>query len=581
MATISYVPYLVGTEKKSDTGPSPAQKKISRQIDTLQRMAKREKSQKWGENWAQEMVDFHNLEYATGASPNYRPRIILPELQYLLMSEATELTNDSPKVYISVNGKRDEQREIAFGAAWRLGKYNNRIFDAVLWSQYCNPGCLQLGVDTNARSGKGMIWLSSRDPDTFDPDPHATNDRNWSFLVAEDYFYIDAIKRMWPEMGQHLKARPGYEDVEEDQATGSGFDLSLELPPGPLRVDSPQGFEHQRNGPRDRVRYLWIKDYALDVVREIEGSKTAEGLELLVKPKQKWRYPNGRFIVECQGFDLADGPNWVPKLPEDDFGTFPFLGVWSMPHLKSYYGPPPVRYGRGPQEIAEKMYSQLVENMIRVNNAQCWIPEESGIDIDAYGGMPGEVQVYRGDKPPTQTWPTALPQHMMQVPETLLQKTARYVGWTPERQGQAGGGNISPELFDAALFQSQSLLRMKARMLSETYSRLATMAFYLMVRFKTIKDEMRPARGEEKEKQVCTWTPVPEGAECDIELDETSIDALSGAQMKNLVVALGKQGMVPNQFVLETLNVPHAKEMAEAATRQQELAALAKLKRPR
>jgi hypothetical protein len=201
------------------------------------------------------------------------------------------------------------------------------------------------------------------------------------------------------------------------------------------------------------------------------------------------------------------------------------------------------------------------------------------MDIDAYGGMPGEVQVYRGDKPPTITWPNQIPQHMMQVPETLLQKTARYVGWTPERQGQAGQGNISPELFDAALFQSQSLLRMKARMLSEMYTRLASLTFHLMCRFKTSEDKMRPARGKETEAPV--WSPLPDGAEADLEVDETSIDALSAAQMKNLVVALGKTGQVPNEFVLETLGVPHAKEMAEAATHQQELAALAKLKKPR
>src|SRR5271170_2103228 len=195
---ISYSPYLIGTEKKSNTGPTPAERKISAQIDTLQRMAKREKSLRWGENWVGEMTDFHNLNYFPSvAAPSYRPRVILPELQFLLMSEATELTNDSPKVYISVNGKRDEQREKAFAAQWKLGKFNNRIFDAVLWSQYCNPGCLQAGFDPLARSGKGMVWLRARDPDSFDPDPHATNDYDWCFVVAEDFFYVDDVRRMW------------------------------------------------------------------------------------------------------------------------------------------------------------------------------------------------------------------------------------------------------------------------------------------------------------------------------------------------------------------------------------------------
>ena len=148
-----------------------------------------------------------------------------------------------------------------------------------------------------------------------------------------------------------------------------------------------------------------------------------------------------------------------------------------------------------------------------------------------------------------------------------------------ERQGQAGDGNISPELFDASLFQSQSLLRMKARMLAETYQRVTQMAFYMMARFKVVEDRLKPARSETD--KGCTWTPLPGSAECDLELDETSIDAMSSAMMRNLIPALAKMGMVPPKFALETLGVPHAEEMAAEATRQMELAALAKLKRPR
>ncbi len=579
-ALISYVPAITGTEKKSETGPTPAERKISRQMDTLQRLAKLEQSQRWGDNWNSEMLDFFNLQYyPVAAAPSYRPKVILPELQYLLMSEATELTNDSPKTYISVNGKRDEQREKAFAAMWKQGRFNNRIFDAVLWSQFCNPGCLQLGFNPNTRNGKGSVWLRARDVDSFFPDPNARNDSDWSYVVAEDWFYVDEVKRIWGEKAKGIRVAAGYEDYEEDQTTGSGFDLSLELPPGPLRVDSPEGFEHLSNGPRVRVRYLWIKDYAREVVREIAGEKTAQGLELVVNPILKWRYPSGRFIAECQGFILADGPNFVPRLPDDDFATFPFVGVWSLPHPKHYFGAPPVRYGKGPQDIAERLYTQLIENVIRTNNGVTYIPEDSGIDVDAFGGLPGEVQVYRGDKPPVTQWPNPLPQHMTQIPEMLLQKVAKYIGWTAERQGQMGGGNISPELFDASVFQSQSILRMKARLLSETYHRVTQIAFYMMCHFKRFQDLIRPARGDKHSEAV--WHPLPPDADVDMELDESSVDTLSSAMMKQLVVALSKTGQIPNKLMLETLGVPNAEQVADEATRQMELAALAKLRRPR
>jgi hypothetical protein len=579
---ISYAPALIGMEKKSEEpGPTPAERKISRQIDTLQRISRSEFEKKNGGDHVQEMKDFYALANmsSSSATPSYRPKVVLPELQYLLMSESSDLTNDSPKVYISVGGKQDEAREKAFASAWKLALVQNRIFDAVLWSQFVNPSWLQVGYSPDARNGKGMCWVAALDPSTVIADPHATNDRNWAYCGYERWFYIDEVRRMFPEQGWRVKYSGGYEDYDDDVTESQNFELGLELPPGPLRIDSPEGFENQNKGPRVRVRYIWVKDYAKERIEEIAGTKTADGFDLSVVAKKRWKFPGGRFIVECQGINLADGPNFVPKLPEDDFGTFPLVGVWSLPHLDGLYGPPPVRYGKGAQEISEKMYTQLIENMIRTNNAQYWIPKDSGIDIDAFGGIPGEVQVYDGDKPPTMNWANPIPQHMTQIPEVLLQKVARYVGFTPERQGQSGGGNISPELFDASVFQSQSILRMKAKMLAETYQRLTSIFFYMMARMKINEDRLQPSRG--KSQQATIWTPLPPDADLDIELDETSVDAMSATMMKTLALQLAKTGMLPQKFVLETLGVPHAAEIADEAQKQMELAALSKLKKPR
>ena len=148
MATmVSYGPVLVGTEKKSERGPTTSERRIARQIDTLQRMGKREQEQRWGANRSAEMSEFFELEYYPAmVAPSFRPRIMLPEIQYLCMSEATELTNDTPKSYISVDGKRDEERERAFTANCKAGFYNNRIFDAVLWAQLWGGGFLGLSA---------------------------------------------------------------------------------------------------------------------------------------------------------------------------------------------------------------------------------------------------------------------------------------------------------------------------------------------------------------------------------------------------------------------------------------------------
>jgi hypothetical protein len=578
---MSAAPFLV-TDSKTQQQPSvaAADKKISRQIDLLERISREERDRCNGSNATQDMREFFTLEYApTSTALSFRPRVILPELQYLAMSEATDLTNDSPKFYVSVNGKRDEPREKAMESAWRAGCFNNRIFDAVLWSQFSNPSWLQVGFNSDAREGKGSVWLSSREPDTVDPDPRASDDRTWSFVKTDDWYYLDEIRRMYPEKGQLVRAGGGY-DQPYEETEGSRAGLGWELPEGSLRIDPPDGFENSHQGARLRVRRLWIKDYAKEAVRELAGNVTAQGMDLVVEPILKYKYPGGRFITECNGIILADGPNFVPRLPEENFGSFPVCRLQSFPTLNRMYGPPPVRYGRSSQENAEMMYRQLIENMIRTNNAQYWIPKESEIDIDAFGGLPGEVQVYSGDKPPTLTWPSPIPQHMTQIPDLLLAKVQRYQGFTQERQGQAGQGNISPDLFDAAVFQSQTLNRMKARFLSETIGRVAQLTFYMMARFKNIEDQYKPSFS--KSRPACVWTPLPHDAVCELQLDDASVQALSTNALQKIAMALAKTpAALGLKDLYDILRMPNADELADAATKQQELAAVARTKRPR
>lgn len=106
----------------------------------------------------------------------------------------------------------------------------------------------------------------------------------------------------------------------------------------------------------------------------------------------------------------------------------------------------------------------------------------------------------------------------------------------------------------------------------------STTSFHMMVRFKTLEDTIRPARGN---RPAAVWTPLPESAETYLEMDDTSVDAISSAMLRKLVVPLAKLGLIPAKYALETVGVPHAEELAEAAEKQMALAALSKLKRPR
>ena len=552
------------------------ERKISRQIDELVRVSKLERDRQLGQGWIGDMRDFYNLIYSsTTLNPSYRPNVMLPETQFLALNETSDLTSQSPKIYITVDGHTDEERQKAFQANWRHMRYNNRIFEAVLWSQFASVGWVTIGLNPLARNGKGAIWLSSLDPDSVFPDPAGDNTYRWQYYVWEDWMYVDQVRRIWPEQGGRV--RP-HETLGEDYAEfGSRAGIGFQLPEdSSLSKGDDLDIDPVRHrDTRVRVRHCYILDNAKERVNEIFGSAARD--DLVLAPETKWKYPNGRYIVECEGIRLADGPNYVPKLPEDEYGTFPITGIWSLPSLSGIWGPPPVRYSRSLQELSERMMTQTFENAVRLNNGITFIPQDSGIDIDAYGGMPAEVQMISSkDAVPIQLWPKEMPKHMTELPELLLQKVRQYQGFTPARQGQTPPGNVGADLFDATVFQSQALTRLRGRLYAESVQRIAQMVFYYMGTFKTVSDDfLLPDKSG-----FCTWNPIADPNQCQMYLDEDSLQSLSKAALQKLSIALVGKGL-PLKFVLESFDIPSASQIAEDATREQELSALSRLKRPR
>jgi hypothetical protein len=67
----------------------------------------------------------------------------------------------------------------------------------------------------------------------------------------------------------------------------------------------------------------------------------------------------------------------------------------------------------------------------------------------------------------------------------------------------------------------------------------------------------------------------------DAQLDPGSLKVVSAGAMRSVVMALSKTGMIPTKNVLETFDIPGSDQIAEENTREKELQALGKLRRPR
>jgi hypothetical protein len=172
---------------------------------------------------------------------------------------------------------------------------------------------------------------------------------------------------------------------------------------------------------------------------------------------------------------------------------------------------------------------------------------------------------------------------MITVPASLFSLQKELQGFSEARQGQSGGGNVSPDLFDATLWQSHYQTRLRGRLLAESLQRLAQIVFYTDARYKSIADKVFVPNEGKDEMSVAEWEPMDSASmdKYDAHLDPGSLKVVSGGAMRSVVSALAKANLLPTKYVLNAFDLPQADEIAEEQTKQLELASMAKLRKPR
>lgn len=559
------------TNIKRETAQESPDLTITRQIDELERISQEERDNTLGDDWFQEVRDFHSLTGRFPASPTFRPRVVVPQLQTLMLNEATDLSDQQPKIFIMKDGKRDRQAEDGFTEHWRQQYFNNKIFLAELWGLYCGTGFIQVGFDPEAKRGQGQVWMEVRDPSTVFPDPGSADPEQWVYVILKDRMYIDEIQRLWPENGYRVHPR---NVLGRASAPPDGFDIGLKLPDGPMSISGGIPTIKPSGDGRLTVRHLYIRDYtSMDIPKEdVERIQSQLGA-LIPAPQRKLRWPNGRWIVECDGIVLADGDNPYP------FRSWPIIPYHAMPTLGSFWCPPPVRYTKGLQELAERHLTQNFENAVRTNNMIWFIDERTGLRAEEFGGIPAQVCIINANSPvPECKYPQAMPAHMTQAPQQLLTLQKELQGFTPARAGQQAPGNVGADLNDASIFQSQFLTRMRARMMAESVQRTAELVFWTMRNLKQGTQFISQDSGDVK---LTAWPELGPIEDYDVYLDHTSIRPMSAAAMRTLVMGLLKEGHMPLGRALEALEFPDSAEIAAEVKEELQLSALSKLKRPR
>ena len=595
MSTVAMSPVAWSQARKSAPEGDPR----IRQLDNLQRLSEEARNKFIGEDWFKIAVDLYNFVSGGGIRPSFRPEVNIPQLQVMMVNEASDIAALRPKVFVYSGDKRDKEREKAFQDHWRQAQYNYQILCAQLWSLFVGTGYIQIGFDPWANRGKGNVWIKCRDPRTIFVDPASLSHYNWAYVQWVDRMYIDDVRRLYPLTSGNLKLRTvptsGYSNANMIGESGYGF----ALPPGPLSA-GPRFMTRtpQKNDGLVEVRTTYVHDFRVTEVKEREVEKTLQSLDSeskKVNPQYVPMYPQGRKVVDCEGSVLFDDDNPTPTCLEDRSdrgGTFPLVPVHALPNLTAPWAPPPPKISLDLQNLAGRMYTQNFENAIRVNNGITYVDEATGLRATEVGGIPGQVLVINSNsKPPTTVWPSAMPQHFLTMPQMLLDKQKELFGFTPPRQGDTGKGNLGFDLYESAIYQAEPMKRLRSQLLAYSIQDIAEIAYFTMCAY--CQDEQRFPHskgslsselsdlGTDQDMEFSTWKPmgVEDMQGQEIYLHEASLRPVSQMAFQKFVMGLRQLGAISNRKALEWLEVPDWENVADEVENEQKLAALAKVSR--
>ena len=548
-----------------------------------------------GENFFRDAESLYNFQDAMTPGPVYRPSLSIPMLQRIMLEEANQVSNLSPKMYVFPSAgssdpsyaaarqadpddpatrpttPRDLAREVSLQAQWQISKMNLHLLMAGLTARYCGAGWIVSGFDPDLGRARGGMWAKSIDPRLVFFDPGTDYTWNPSYAGWGTWMNLEDVRLKWPVTSRAIEPRHtsgGFQPFSGDSGYGIG------QPPGPMSTmpNSPgSNSKTQSSEWRVLVHHCFCWDYTRETVEKDDVPATS-----LIDPEVRLKYPNGRWFIDCEGIILQDGDNPYPRRRDINAPRFPIFPNYILPPLFGPWGIPVTRMTENMQRLAQRFYSQIFENGLRMNNALWVVEENTGIDIDGFGGLPGEVVTIKpGSKPPTPITPNAIGNGALQGAEKLLSLQNDCLGFSASRQGDPGAGNVSTDLFDSAVLQSSGLLQLAGRFLSETTQSVGEFFFDSMCRYQ--QKTTLPYRGPEG-ITLASWDGMVDPSTYDLALDDASVRPLSEAIVRKITPSLMEKGIVGPERGLRTLGYPDPEGIAQEQQTQQALQALAKVR---
>jgi hypothetical protein len=163
---------------------------------------------------------------------------------------------------------------------------------------------------------------------------------------------------------------------------------------------------------------------------------------------------------------------------------------------------------------------------------------------------------------------------MIKAPWQMLDMQRRLLGFQDARAGAPSRGNVSAELTETEISQSQSATRLRARKLHGAVQKIAEMIFARMAAGYTQPRAIPSVEGEMF--QPVTWEPLDDPSKYAVYVDPASFTVMSRTQLRKLSLLLRKLNVIDRKAVLEAVSFPDGDAVAKRMDQAEAAAAAAK-----
>lgn len=520
-------------------------------------------------------MDLYNGKHWPSIMPSFKPPVVINELRTLILSEASDLTDNDLRIYVTRDARtqgRDQEVERALHAIWANEQIDMKMMQAICWALICGTGFLRFQFDPDKGNGLGDIVVSAPDPRTVYPDPDALNDKDWQYVITETAMDLGEVRRLFPLTSKDLEPEDNLSLKAEDGKAATPRLATTEYL-GPLSENSSlMGGVPGYKKAMVRLLDCLVQDDATETEYETvngvdDNPMMDENGSIMTRSYKKKKYPRGRRIVGANGKILYDGPN-----PDDDFGI---VRVTLEPTLDRFWGTGFIQQTGELQLAADKLQSGVVENAIRLNNGIVVATTNTGLDWESFAGIPAQIVQINPGSTFDIKYPNPMPPDMIQAPERLLNLQRRILGFPDARTGTGGKGNVSAELTETEISQSQGPTRLRARMLYFTVQRIAETLLGMMMKHYTTPRAIPTVEGESFKPVI--WRPIEDNKDYSVYVDPASFQVMSRTMLKRLGVALYRLHAIDRHSLLETIGWPAWEETATRLNQAEAAAAQAKI----